>query len=178
MKNNLVTKVKEILIKLKSNKNFYIYLAVGLAVLIAIIYFASTITTNESTSTKQDTANENLSASEEYVAKLENKLESVISQIQGGENVDVIITLEKGFEYVYLTEEETKTSASGITSTTTNVVLVDGQPVLMKEIYPSIKGIAVVCKGANDVTLKMNIISLIQTVVEVNSANISIYTSK
>ena len=98
--------------------------------------------------------------------------------MQGTSNVDVVVTLEKGFEYTYLTEEETRVSASGITSTSTTVVMVDGQPVLIAESYPVIKGIAVVCSGADNVSVKMNIISLIQTVVEINSANISIYSSK
>lgn len=178
MKNNFWSKIKEIMIKLKNTKNFYVFLAIGLAVLIGIIYFASFLPTNENSSTKEETLSEELSTSEKYARKLENQIENAIMQIQGTGDVDVIITLEKGFEYIYLTEEETKTSATGITSTTTSIVLVNGQPVLIEEKFPVIKGIAVVCSGAKDVSLKMNIISLIQTIVEVNSANISIYTSK
>ena len=176
--NNTLDRLKETFAKLTKNKNFYLYLAIGLAVLIAIIYFASFATTKEKPSTNTDNKVQNLSTSEEYARSLENKLENVISQMQGTSNVDVVVTLEKGFEYTYLTEEETRVSASGITSTSTTVVMVDGQPVLVAENYPLIKGIAVVCSGADNVSVKMNIISLIQTVVEINSANISIYTSK
>ena len=176
--NSIWTKCKETFAKLRKNKNFYVYVAIGLAVLIAIIYFASFASSNESPSTNTDNIDQNLSTSEEYARSLENKLENVISQMQGTSNVDVVVTLEKGFEYTYLTEEETRVSASGITSTSTTVVMVDGQPVLVAENYPLIKGIAVVCSGADNVSVKMNIISLIQTVVEINSANISIYTSK
>ena len=178
MKNKFWTSIKEFALKLKKSKNFYLYVAIGLAVLIAVIYFSSFLTSSPSPSTNDDTLSENLTASEEYVASLENKLENVISQIEGTGNVDVVITLEKGFEYVYLTEEETRTSASGNTTTSTTVVMVDGQPVLIEELYPVIKGIVVVCAGADNVSVKMNIISLIQTVVNVNSSNISIYTSK
>ena len=176
--NSIWTKCKETFAKLRKNKNFYVYVAIGLAVLIAIIYFASFASSNESPSTNTDNIDQNLSTSEEYARSLENKLENVISQIEGTGNVDVVITLEKGFEYVYLTEEETRTSASGNTTTSTTVVMVDGQPVLIEELYPVIKGIVVVCAGADNVSVKMNIISLIQTVVNVNSSNISIYTSK
>ena len=179
MKNKVFTKISNLYQKLKTNKNFLIIFSVGLAVLIAIIYFTSLFNTKEnSTATKDDNINENYSTSEEYVIYIENKLENVISQVKGAGNVDVIVTLEKGFEYVYLTEEETKTSASGITTTTTTVVMVDGKPVLIQENYPVIKGIVVVCSGANNVSVKMNILSLIQTVVEVESSNISIFTSK
>lgn len=176
--NSVWTKVKSTFAKLRKNKNFYVYVAIGLAVLIALIYFASFASSKDSPSTNTDNIDQNLSTSEEYVISLENKLENVISQMQGTSNVDVIVTLEKGFEYTYLTEEETRESASGITTTSTTVVMVDGQPVLVAESYPIIKGIAVVCAGADNVSVKMNIISLIQTVVEINSANISIYTSK
>ena len=179
MKNNWLSKIIERFSKLKKNKNFLVFIAVGLAVLIAIIYFSSLLGTNDkSSSTKEDNIETNFSTSEEYVIYLENKLENVISQVKGAGNVDVIVTLEKGFEYVYLTEEETKTSANGITTTTTTVVMVDGEPVLTEEIYPIIKGIVIVSAGANDVAVKMNILTLIQTVVNVDSSNISIFTSK
>ena len=179
MKNNWLSKIIERFSKLKKNKNFLVFIAVGLAVLIAIIYFSSLLGTNDkSSSTKEDNIETNFSTSEEYVIYLENKLENVISQVKGAGNVDVIVTLEKGFEYVYLTEEETKTSANGITTTTTTVVMVDGEPVLTEEIYPIIKGIVIVSAGANDVAVKMNILTLIQTVVDVDSSKISIFTSK
>ena len=179
MKNNWLSKIIERFSKLKKNKNFLVFIAVGLAVLIAIIYFSSLLGTNDkSSSTKEDNIETNFSTSEEYVIYLENKLENVISQVKGAGNVDVIVTLEKGFQYVYLTEEEAKTSANGITTTTTTVVMVDGEPVLTEEIYPIIKGIVIVSAGANDVAVKMNILTLIQTVVDVDSSKISIFTSK
>ncbi len=178
MKNKFWDKLKENIVKLKKSKNFYVFVAIGLAVLIGIIYFTSFLPTNDVSSTKENEVTQETSTSEKYARKLESQIENAIMQIQGTGDVDVLITLEKGFEYVYLTEEETKTSASGITTTTTSTVLVNGQPVLVEEIYPVIKGIVVVCSGAGDVALKMNIISLIQTIVDVNSANISIYTSK
>ena len=56
--------------------------------------------------------------------------------------------------------------------------MVDGQPVLTEEIYPVVKGLVVVCAGAKSVSVKMNILSLLQRMVNVNSSNISIYTSK
>ena len=101
MKNNWLSKIIERFSKLKKNKNFLVFIAVGLAVLIAIIYFSSLLGTNDkSSSTKEDNIETNFSTSEEYVIYLENKLENVISQVKRAGNVDVIVTLEKGFEYV------------------------------------------------------------------------------
>ena len=58
--------------------------------------------------------------------------------------------------------------------TTTKVVLVNGQPVLEEEIFPSIKGIVVVSQGAEDVGVRLNLLSALQTVVSVDSSKITI----
>ena len=181
MMSDFKLKFKQLYEKIKKVKHIEIYLACGLAVIVALIYFGSVATAqkaNSDSSTNKDNVTSKFLTSQEYVYYIENKLENVISQVKGAGNVDVIVTLEKGFEYVYLTEEETKTSANGITTTTTTVVMVDGEPVLTEEIYPIIKGIVIVSAGANDVAVKMNILTLIQTVVDVDSSKISIFTSK
>lgn len=174
---NLKDKFKSLIAKLKKIKHIEIYIAVGLAVLVAIIYFASISSSSSdknSSSSKDDNLSTNFSTSQEYVVYLENKLENVLEDIKGVGNANVIITLEKGFEYIYVTEEETKTTSNGTTITTVTVVLVDGQPVLKEEIYPIIKGIVVVTDGADDINTKMNIITVIQTVIDIDNSKINI----
>lgn len=167
--------------KIKKVKHIEIYLAVGLAVIVALIYFGtigSSSSSNINTSTKDDNSNIKFSSSQEYVGYLENKLENVLTDVKGVGDVNVILTLEKGFEYVYVTEEETKTTANGTIVTTSNVVMIDGQPVLKEEIYPIIKGIVVVASGANDINVKLNILTILQTVVNIDSSKINIITGK
>lgn len=174
---NLKDKFKSLIAKFKKIKHIEIYIAVGLAVLVAIIYFASISSFSldkNSSSSKDDNLSTNFSTSQEYVVYLENKLENVLEDIKGVGNANVIITLEKGFEYIYVTEEETKTTSNGTTITTVTVVLVDGQPVLKEEIYPIIKGIVVVADGADDINTKMNIITVIQTVIDIDNSKINI----
>ncbi len=177
---NFQSKMTNLINKIKKIKHFEIYLAIGLACLIAIIYFVGLNTsdkTKQNLSTENDNISTNYSSSEEYVNYLENKLENVLEDIKGVGNVNVIITLEKGFEYVYVTEEETKTTSNGSIITTTNIVLINGQPVLQEEIFPIIKGIVVVADGASDISIKMNILSVLQTIVEVDNSKINILQS-
>ncbi len=163
--------------KIKKVKHIEIYIAVGLALLVAIIYFScigGKSKPNNST-TKIDNVNANFSTSGEYIDYLENKLENVITKVKGAGDVEVIVTLEKGFEYVYVTEEETRTTSNGTTITTTSVVMVNGQPVIKEEIYPVVGGIAVIASGADNLSVKMNILSIIQTVIEIDNSKINIY---
>ena len=116
------------------------------------------------------------SKTQEYVTNLENKLVNVLSKVKGAGDVNVVITLEKGFEYQYVTEEEIRTNADGSTVKTEKAVLVNGEPVLEREIYPVIRGIVITASGADNLTVKMNILSAIQTVIDVD--NITILTGK
>ena len=171
----MMDKFKALYDRIKKVKHIHIYLAIGLALIIAIIYFSSVFNgQKESSSTKDDNINQEFSSSLEYVDYLENKLENVLTKVKGAGYVEVIVTLEKGFEYVYATEEEIKELASGGSVTTTKVVLVNGQPVLEEEIFPSIKGIVVVSQGAEDVGVRLNLLSALQTVVSVDSSKITI----
>ena len=88
-----------------------------------------------------------------------------------------MLTIEKGFEYVYLTEEETRTTSNGTQITSTNVVLIDGKPVIVQEVYPTVKGMLVLVKGANDVSTRLNIISAIQTVIDIDASKINILSA-
>ncbi len=174
--NKLTSSLKSLWDRLKKIKHIEIYLTVIFALIIIAIYL-STLGIGGGKATSTDNNNENstntFSSSAEYVNYLENKLDNVLSSVKGASNVKVIITLESGFEYQYATEEETKQTSTG-TITTTKLVLVDNQPVVVKEFYPTIKGIVVVAKGADDIKVKMDILNLLQTVLEVDNANITI----
>ncbi len=177
---NIKEKFTKIFNRLKQVKHIEIYLALIVGLIVCGVYFIGFNNKKTSTnisSTKNDNNELNFSSSQEYVTYLENKLESVITNVKGISGANVVITLEKGFEYIYVTEEETSITSNGTKLTKINVVMVDGQPVVKEEIYPKIKGVVVVAKGVNDVNVKMNILSLIQTVIEVENSKINILES-
>lgn len=175
---NIKEKLSNLWKKLKAIKHVEIYIGLIIALIICGVYFINVGNHSSdvnSSSTKNDNIEANFSSSSEYVRFLENKLESVITNVKGVGKASVVITLEKGFEYIYLTEEETNTTTNGSKLTKTNVVLIDGQPVLKEEIYPIVKGVVVVADGVSNMTTKMNILSLIQTVIDVDNSKINIF---
>lgn len=170
-----MNKLKSVWDKFKSVKHFEIIIAVLVGLVICIIYFACF--NKPKTDNADDVTTENYSSAVEYVDYLENKLGNVLSKISGVGNVDVIITLESGFTYEYATDTETKTTTSGGAETTIKtetVILVSNQPVITKEIYPTIKGVVVVAEGAENFNVKMNILTAVETVLEVERNSITI----
>lgn len=177
----MISKVKDKIIevwqKIKKIKHIEIYIAIALAVIIGGVYFAKVSNKPKEDTTSNDMIITNFSSSQEYATFLENKLENVLNEIQGAEDVNVMLTIDKGFEYVYLTEEETRTTSNGTQVTSTNVVLIDGKPVIIQEIYPTIKGLLVLVKGSNEVNTRLNIISAIQTVIDIDASKINILSA-
>lgn len=166
--------------KIKNIKHIELYIAILLALIIGGVYFVK-ISNKENAKQNETTTNDtnitNFSSSQEYATFLENKLENVLSEIKGAEDVNVMLTIDKGFEYVYLTEEETRTTSNGTQITSSTIVLVDGKPVVIEEIYPTIKGLVVIMKNAENVSTRLNIISAIQTVIDIDASKINILSA-
>ena len=168
MKNKLLEKIQNMWEKFRRNKRLQIILIISLLTIVILIYFSSF----KNSSSKENTSNESNTASS-YSAYLESKLKTALVNIDGVNNVSVIITLESGFEYVYATEEETKTTSTG-TLTTSSLVLIDKKPVVVKELFPKIKGVVVITPSAKDINTRLNILSAIQTILEVSNDKITI----
>jgi len=170
-----MNKIKEIFAKIKGVKHFYVYLALLIGLLVCVVYFSSFGKSN-SDKTIEDSTQESSSAME-YVDILENKLCSVISNIDGVGKVEVAIVLESGFSYEYATDTETKTTVSGdvkTTITTETVILISNEPLVIKENYPIVKGVVVVADGAQNFGIKMNIMTAVETILKVDSDKITI----
>ncbi len=170
-----MNKIKSMFEKVKKIKHLYIYLAVIVALVLCGVYYANF--KQKSNSKKTEVSTQETTSAMEYVKFLENKLSSVLSNISGVSKVNVIITLEDGFSYKYATDTETKTIVSGgseTTMTTQTIILVSNEPIVEKEIYPSIKGVVVVAKGAENVKVKMSILEAVETSLNVEPNRITI----
>lgn len=178
MINNFKDKFQLLFEKIKKIKHFYIYLAVIIAILFVGVYYISIPKDNKEEITINDNIPSEFSTSSEYVGYLENKLKNVIGALKGVGNVEVVVTLEKGFEYIYQTEEETRTTSNGTSITTSTIILVDGQPIMLKETYPTIKGVVVVAEGSSNTSTKMDILYLIQTIIDLDASKINIIEGK
>lgn len=164
--------------KIKNIKHIDKIIIAIFIVIIGILFLSS----NNTKGVNEEVVSSSL---EEYTDYLEKKLQNVIKNIDGAGEVSVMLTFAGRIEYEYAKESEETTTSSNITSgsnskTTVNekVIIVNqngkNMPLIVKEIYPNIGGVVVVASGAKDVSVRLNIINAVQTVLDVSPSKIQV----
>ena len=158
---------KGIIQKLKGVKNIEIIVALILAAIVLLVFFG-----NFGQSTTKESSDEYNFA--EYVGSVENKIESVISRIDGAGVTDIVISFSGGItqQYAYTTEKVTE---NGVVTEKNTLVLVSGKPVLIAEKFPEIQGVVIVAEGAGNAAVKLEIIRAVQALLEVHNENIELF---
>ena len=170
MKNEpVVTRVKE---RLKTDRKFRLtIICVCTVVLILILFFniyGKTVTT-ESSALNDDVTF--------YIGQLEDKLETLLSKVNGAGKVKVCITVESGRETV-LAYTTTSTESDTKKETVTTPVIVNGKTVVLKELYPKIKGVLIVAEGADSLTVYTKLQQATLSLLDVEVGRIEILTMK
>lgn len=108
---------------------------------------------------------------EAYRMELESRMEAICSRVAGVGEVEVVVTLEGGFSYVYATDK--KTTSGGESLTYITVGSGDREsPVYLTEKAPTILGIGVVCTGGMDATVRREVTALLSAAFGVGSNKI------
>ena len=111
-----------------------------------------------------------------YVLLLEEKAERLIKEIDAVDDCRVFITLERGYRYVYATDQHVREDETA-KETDKTIVLAnkDGgeSPILIEETMPTVAGVAVVCKGASYET-QYRIIEMMCALFDIKSNRITI----
>ena len=108
---------------------------------------------------------------EAYREELESRMESICARVAGVGKVEVVVSLEGSFSYVYATER--KTAAGGETVTYVTVGSGSGEaPIYVSEQAPAIRGIGVVCEGGMDPTVRREVTALLSAAFGVGSNKI------
>lgn len=123
--------------------------------------------------------------------ELENKLENILSTIKNVGKVNVLINYSESSSLVPLYDESTTTSSTSegdssggnrnITETEVkkDIVFSEGsgkkEPVTQKTIMPTIQGAIITAQGANDATVKTNIINAIGAVTGLSIDKIQVF---
>ncbi len=113
----------------------------------------------------------------EYVAKLETDTASLISTIDGVGRCQVMITLREGTENIYArnADEEIR---DGSNSAKHEYVLYDGEQgeeaLLVKERFPPVQGVAVVCDGADNTVVRTCVVNTVSALFNVSVSKISV----
>lgn len=152
---------------LKGKKKLWLLVALGvLGVLLVVIGSIGTTKEKNSPSVAEN------SSDEAYIAELENKIYNVIAKITGDSGAVVVITCGGGTEHVYV--------SNGGDNVEYVTVRTDGNYslVLLKNVYPSVVGVSVACKGGDDPSLQKKLIGVISTALGVSSNRICIVGTK
>ena len=146
---------------------------IGGALLIILSFFTTGSNKNNpgNTGMKSDLSRTDTEA---YITGQEKKLCEMLNKIDGVSEPFVMITLDSSSEYIYASKQSIKESVSknGEVSqrdVQKDIILYEDEkksksPILVKEIKPKIKGVAVVCKGISSADMQLKIINLVSTV--------------
>ena len=162
-----MTIVKRMVTKLKSIKNIEIYVALVLALVVIVIVFMGNSSKNTSNSVSDDT----------YISQMEHKICSVVENIAGCGKAKVAISYSSNEERVYAYETVTTTS-NGVTKKTSSIVSVKGEPLVTKTLPPTILGVVVVAEGADNPVIRLKIIEVVVTLLDVQQKDVQVFTYK
>jgi stage III sporulation protein AG len=116
-------------------------------------------------------------SAEAYRAALESRAKTLCAQVAGVGDVDVLITLSGGYEYVYATD--TRTAAGGVTASYVTVGSGSGEsPIFITEKPPAIVGVGVVCTGGGDPAVRQEITALLSAALGIGSNKIYVTEHK
>lgn len=146
---------EKILIMFKRKKGLFLLLlgiAAGLCLLII-----------DQQAVKQEGEELNTHQTDTYIADLEQRLENIISAINGVTDPRVLITLETSAEVFYASDDSVDSEKH---------VVVNDSLVPVKERLPTVKGVAVVCKGGDKPETKRKIIEMTSSLLGIPSNRI------
>ena len=123
---------------------------------------------------------------ESYIDELEKKTQKIVSQINGAGKSRIMITADTSKEYDYAVDqnksEEISNQSELSTDIQTEIVLIDGDDgesaLVKKSIEPKIRGVLVLCEGADDIEINEKITQAVKTVLGVPSNKICVLKLK
>lgn len=131
--------------------------------------------------TAQPSQQQNAQQSEQ---QLQQRLEEIISQIDGVGECSVMLTFEESERSVYAVEdsvsqERDRQTNSGSSSSQKRLVLIEdgeggNQPVLEKTVRPQVNGVVVVCQGAKSMTVCQQVTEAVTTVLGIRSTQVCV----
>lgn len=181
--------------KLGENKKIIENLVLFLVLFIILIIVMNVLNeeTNEANSNSLVNQIENITQVEKEES-LEEKLENILSFIQGAGKVEVLITYKNGIEQMPMydnkqnttvTEEMDKSGGTRKTEEINQEQIVifeevgnEKIPVIKQTINPEIVGVLVVAEGADNLSVKENLLKAVESTLNVPSHRIQVFARK
>lgn len=124
---------------------------------------------NKSVDAASDTDDGGFTSVQFYTENLEERIAKLCREVHGVSEVYVLLTLDGGSEKIYA--EDSAASAR-------DYVILQGsteeQPVLIREIYPKIRGVAIVCSHGDDSAMQLTITELLSAALGIPSSSIRV----
>ncbi len=166
--------LQKILSKFKADKKILIILIIGLTGII-LLTLSELFPEKEEEKTEVNTSE--VVSTSEYEENLEKRLTSLIASIEGAGNVKVMLTLDCGDESIYASENK-----QNETSSEKEYVLIknDGEEtgLLLKTAQPEVRGVAVVCEGADSAKVREEITGIVTAVLRLSTNRVNIAKMK
>ena len=133
------------------------------------LLFLSTVIPEGSPAQEQGGFSEDASALEQ---ELEKRLTDIISQIDGVTSPQVMVTLDRTSERVFA--EEVKSSSSGDSQSAENSPALTGSKDALEKsvILPRVRGVAVVCGGAENVLIREKVVNTAARVLDIGVSQV------
>ncbi len=158
-------KKKSFLSGIKSLKHKEVIIAILAVAVMLAIYFSSYLT---------DKKEAEVSVANDYCAALLSDVTDGVKKLSGDKKASVIIHWKSSIESV-IAYQQTVTDTS---ESTTPTVIKNEKPIVLKEVYPEVKGVAIVVKGAENVKLRLDIIGYVSTLLAISPEKVAVYAAK
>lgn len=107
------------------------------------------------------------------LSEQERKIEEALSKIAGAGKVKVVLTLKSGTERMLASNEETNDSQSKVTYVT--IQTGSGvQPVAVRYNYPQYQGALIVCQGAGNAAVRLQITEAVASLTGLTTDKITV----
>ena len=111
-------------------------------------------------------------------AALEERITALLRQVEGVGSCRVLVTLESGSRAVYAADTLSATGADGSVSLSESYLTVetDTGPVglLLTQVQPTVKGVAVVCDGGGNPTVQQRVIQVVSTAFHISERRVCV----
>ncbi len=120
--------------------------------------------------------------SSDFSTATEQKLEKILSRIDGVGKVNVLVSVEGTEEYVFAQEMKESNSEGNSSQSENKFVLVqkdgDKEALVKKTVNPQIKGVVVVCDGGADSTIQEKVYRAVAVALDLTSDRIYVTKNK
>ena len=136
------------------------------------------------TSGSEESANTDTADTEEYfsVEVMEEKLEEILSQIEGAGRIDVMLTVESGMKHIFAQDGRVERDSNQLLEERETVVVSSGsgtqETVLVQQIYPQFQGALVVSEGGGDPSVRLSLTEAVAALTGLGADKISVCKGK